>query len=149
MITQQISQHSLLIRDILLTRKYNKKSDFINYQSLLRMGTACISKATISPRINDFSCIWYAAYLYYIDCHQHISAPTSIPNINVAYWCFLAADELKWDASSRCSSSLYCLKRKSDEMTIRTHPTLLVNPRYFWYSYMQCNMYNDDHICYI
>ena len=33
---------------------------------------------------------------------------------------------LKWGASSRWSSSLYCHKRNSDEMTIgKTHPTLV------------------------
>jgi len=34
---------------------------------------------------------------------------------------------LKWSASSRWSSSLYCLMRNSDEMTFgMTHPTLPV-----------------------
>ena len=36
---------------------------------------------------------------------------------------------VKWGASSRWSSCLYCRKRKSDEMTIeKTHPTLFHLP---------------------
>ena len=35
-------------------------------------------------------------------------------------------DQVKWSASSRRSSSLYCLMRNSDKMTIgKTHPTLV------------------------
>ena len=55
------------------------------------------------------------------------------------------SDLVKWDASSRWSSSLYCPMRKSDQMTIgKTQPTLVKEMTWFQLKkYYWCNSYDE------
>ena len=84
-------------------------------------------------------------------------------NIKVARECwfeiifYFQSMSVKWDASLRWSSSLFCLMRNSDEMTIgKMHPTLESNyldPYCGCYRYMhcQCSIGNPDklhHVCF-
>ena len=106
------------------TTEINSRNLVVGYNGVLH----CAVKGNPTPKIS-----WFKNQLSilpkigpkYRSCNQHGLIQLEVLRAKGRFLSFSDLTIIKWGASSLWSSTLYCLMRKSDQMTIvKTHPTL-------------------------